>query len=244
MLIPCSGSQDWHELAEHSALIYYYNICKKLNLKTKFYADDHIYYDSYKIGYIRSKGVDNIRTNLKKTHLYKSESITDLIHVFKLNTIYTAKQLIEFEKQEVARRICNITPLQPTNLDPELHQLLVECASRLHRLCNSHLDRLSCNSNGIRIIRLADSVLIKYHQITYYKPNQTKLILEYLNQMQADLSNLLIEIQTLGELKLWDLEICASVAEPIIKSRGIVKRHIKNLSKINPGTINPKTFNS
>ena len=240
LAIPCSGDKEWYEIAEHSALIYHARVCEKLHLRTKFFSDDYSYYDRYNIGYMRTRGLDTIRNNLKRADIYDSESNLDLICIFKLNTTFSKKQVKEFLLAETERRKQNLAPEPPNNLDPELHHILADAAARLHRLCNSNLDALNRVTNGHKIIRLIDSALFTYHAITYYKPNQNHIITEKLTQMHKNLLTLIIEIQILGETKLWDLTVCSSIATPLIKADDIVKRHIKKLSHHPERAINPK----
>ena len=85
-IIPCNGQQGWYEIAEHSALIYYYKVCAKLNLTAQIHADTHSRYDKYNIGYIRCKGVNYVRDRLREAGLYHSEIVKDHVYIFKLNT--------------------------------------------------------------------------------------------------------------------------------------------------------------
>jgi len=238
--IPCSGDKDWYELADNSALIYYYHVCEKLKLKTKFISDEYSFYEIYNIGYMRSKGLDNIRKNLKRVDLYESESTTDLIHIFHLNSKFTQAHLKKLAEQEIKRRNTNLTPEPAYNLDPELHHILVEPSIRLNNLCNNHLNKLSSRTIGTDIIKLTHAILLSYHAITFYKPNERTKIIKRLTTIHRDLRTLLAHIQIASELKLWDVSICAKIAEPLTRAVKITEHHIKNMSKNQNHIINPK----
>ena len=227
--IPCSGDQGWYEIAEHSALIYYYEVCQKLDAKNKFLADTRSYYDQYEIGYMRSKGVDVIRERIKQAGLYLSEAETNHIYTFNLNAKFSHQKLAALKKREHSRRLDNLTPIQANNLDPELHHLLTTSSARLHRICGSRLDKLSSQVNGARIVVLIDNLLIQYHQTTMLSKHHRKRIQSQLESMRHDIYSLIFEVKILGEAKLWNLELCASVSETLYEIRNRVESHLKKV---------------
>lgn len=234
-LIPCSGNQGWYELAEHSALIYYYRVCQLLNLKTKFFADHFSFYDPYVIGYIRSRGTEHIRENLKKAGLYKNEITEDDITAFKLNITIDDEEMDELKSNEKARRLKNLTVGETGNLDPELHQLLVASSIRLHRLCNAHLDKLSSQVNGAEIIRLMDGLLENYHQTALIRKDKNTRTIDKLNAMRADIYNLIIKVKIVGEAKLWEFEVASSVSEGLFQIRDRIEMDLRKYIKEGKG---------
>lgn len=229
--IPCSGSQNWYEIAEHSALFYYYDVCQQLNLKTKFFADTISVYDQYEIGYMRAKGVDNIRQNLKNLNLYRDEHRDGEIYIFVLKNHYTEKRIAELKNREHARRLQNLTPFPANNLDPELHHMIVTVTTRLHRVCNSRLDKLSSQTIGTDIVQLADNLLETYHIITMLDKDQKSKIKSYLTEMRKDIYQLIIKVQILGEAKLWDLELCSSISNQLEEVKKRIERNINHFAK-------------
>ena len=230
-MIPCSGNSGWYEIAEHSALIYYYEVCQKLQLKPNFFADDNSFYDQYEIGFIRTKNVDDIRSNLKKSGLYSKEQKSGATYIFKLNTKFTEQYLKELLSRESNRRVNNLTPGKTDNLDPALHQTLASLSTRLHHLCNSHLDKLSSQTNGTRIVTLIDKLLLSYHQLTYFPKSESGKIKLTLETMRRDIYRLTIEVQILASIKLWDFDICASLVTLLEKSRDYIESDLKRLLK-------------
>ena len=230
-IIPCNGDSDWHELAERSALIYYYEVCPKVNSKTKFSADTLSFYDQYRMGYIRTLGIDHIRNNLKKVGLYQNESSHNGIHIFTLNKTFTPEYIQELWQKEEARRIKNLTPVDAHNLDPELHQLLVTLSMRLHNLCNNRLDKLSACTNGATIVKLVDALLANYHRLTMLKKNSSSGNLELLGAMRKDIYELIVQIKVVSDIKLFNFETIASLSENLYLVRDRIELQIKNLSR-------------
>ena len=226
IIIPCSGDSGWHEIAEHSALFYYYEVCQKLNLKNNFFADVTSFYDQYEIGYMRTLSPDSIKTNLKRAGLYQSEETKSYYTIVKLTKSFTKGEIAELKSREHARRLQNLTVEGAINLDPELHQILVSLARRLHKLCNNKLDKLSTITRGAEIVNLADHVLLEYHQIT-----AGARALENLISMRKELYHLIFLIKVMGDVKLWDLEICVSVTEPLVNAKNRVESLIKKQAK-------------
>ena len=231
IIIPCSGDKGWHEFAERSALFYYYDVGEKLKLKHHFFADTMSYYDQYEIGYMRTLSIDAIRTNLKRAKLYKAEETKSFFTIFKLNKVYTAEDVKVLEKMEHERRLKNLTVEEAVNLDPELHQILVSLAVRLHRLCNGNLDKLSASTRGAEIVNLIDNILIEYHQITMMKHLPKTKIIEKLTAMRKEIYQLIFLVKVLGEAKLWDLEICISVSEPLNSAKNRIEADLKSFTK-------------
>ena len=231
ILIPCSGNKGWHEFAEHSALFYFYDVCEKFKLSHHFYADTMSYYNQYEIGYMRTLSPDSIRTNLKRAKLYKSEETKSFFTIFKLNKNYSIEEVRALEKRENERRLKNLTVEESVNLDPELHQILANLAIRLHRLCNNKLDKLATQTRGIEIINLIDNLLIEYHQITMTKQLPKATIAAKFINMRKEVYQLMFLIKVLGEAKLWDLEICVSISEPLISAKNHIEINIKKFTK-------------
>ena len=232
-MIPCSGNNGWYEIAEHSALLYYYEVCQnpKLQLSPNFFSDDTSFYNQYEIGYLRTKNPHDICDNIKTAGLYESESQSGAIYIVKLNTKFTPEHLKELQGKERGRRLSNLTPGKTDNLDPALHQALISLGTRLHRICSSHLDKLSSHVNGVRILNLSDNLLISYYHLTYYTKSDTAKIRSTLETMRRDIYNLTIEIQILGSLKLWSLEVCASLALSLEKIRDYIEADLKRIIK-------------
>lgn len=232
-LIPCSGNRNWYELAEHSALFYYYKVRQKLNLKTKFYADTMSLYDQYEIGFIRSRGIDRIRQDLKNAELYQSEKVENGIVRFLLTKTYNETIVAELYQLEINRRTKNLSIEKTGLLEPALHQILSTLSIHLHRLCNSNLDKLSSQVNGADIIRLSDGLLETYYQITAIEKASPEKIIPKLSDMRKNIYTLIIKIRVLSQIKLWELETCIGLTESLSEAREMVENHLRRLTKNN-----------
>ena len=231
MMIPCSGSKNWHELAEHSALIYSYEVCDKLRYKVKFYADTLSAYDQYKIGYIRSLGTEAIRENLKKMGLYKSELKEGDLVIFQLNTRYSQEKIQELYNAEMARRQKNLLPEATGLLNPELYRILIQLSQKLHGLCSRRLDKLSSQTNGADIVRLIDGMLEMYFQVALMSSKPTPRIIEKYTEMRKAIYALMVKIRVLGETSLWDLALCSKTTELMMRARDIIEKELTTLLK-------------
>ena len=60
IMLPRAGEKgvdkNWYEIAEHSALIYYYEVCEPLGESVNFTNDVDSYYDRYEIGLVCMNG--------------------------------------------------------------------------------------------------------------------------------------------------------------------------------------------
>lgn len=230
-VVPCSGNQNWREVTEHSALIYYYEVCQKLQRRVKFCADTLSFYDQYKIGYIRTLGVDTVRENLKKTGLYKSESEEAEVHVFYLTKRFTKHKMQQLEKAEMARRQENMMPIPAGALNPVLYQLLVRQSTEIYKLCIKRLDRLTRQTNGAIMMKIANGMLESYHLMAMAKnAPRGKMIRQY-GEMRKQAYLLLLKVQVMGEIRIWDLETCSHLAELVKSVRDLVEQELKKLLK-------------
>ncbi len=231
IFIPCSGNKGWMEFAEHSALFFYYGAVKKLRLNYKFMDDTTSFYNQYDIGYIHTLSIETIRTHLKRVGLYKSEEKRSYFTIIKLTRSYTREEIKTLIRTENARRLANLAVKDAVNLDPRLHQVLASLATRLHTLCNNHLDKLSSHTRGVEIVNFIDDTLATYHQITMLKNVQKSKIIEKLIIMRKNIYQLIVVIKVIGDAKLWDLDVCISIQEPLVTAKKYIEQDIKQLLK-------------
>ena len=231
MMAPCNGKSNWYEIAEHSALFYYYEVCQALNKKTKFFSDTDSFYDQYEIGYIRSKGVANVRKNLRDLGLYGSEHMEQEIYVFVLKKNFSKKEIEELQKREEERRMQNLTPTPVSNIDPDLYRSIVSVAARLHKICISRLDKLASSVNGAEIVKLADSLIEDYQVIAMLKPSAKLKIRTRLENMRRTIYLLIIKVKVLGEVRLWSLELCISITEDLHEIKNKIDKDLQKFVK-------------
>lgn len=226
----CDGKEGWRDIAEHSALIYYYAVRKKLNGQNKFMSDANSFYTRYDIGYMRTKGLNAVRDNLIKLGLYKSERAENkYIHIFELSYTFTQQELDDYYKQEIERRLKNSLPLDAEVIDPKLWHQIVHLSTVLHTKTNHNLGKITGEANGVRIITLADNMLKNYLRTSVTGDDHDQKAIGYLELMQTDLCELSLEIKVLSALKQWGPELCVSLMDEVC----IIKTSLEqNLAKL------------
>ncbi|MBR2543521.1 hypothetical protein IKF03_02920, partial [Candidatus Saccharibacteria bacterium] len=220
LIIPCSGNKGWYEMAENSALIYYYKICEALNLKVNFESDQDSYYHPYELGRIRLRSPELIKTRIKSANLLKDAKEKNHCYAFALNLNLTKKDLLNLKALELKRREENRSLVKINFSDPIFHFHLIESAHRLHESCSSKLDKLSSQQNGARLVNLIDSIILKYYQTPKIDRQLYAEFLEKINQI-------IYEVQLLSETRLWGAETSSSVISPILELKNLLKKRLK-----------------
>lgn len=233
ILIPCSGNQNWYELSENSALIFYSEICLKQHHQTKFHIDCETKGPKYQIGYIRSLGYDAIKVRLEKANMYRTmEKRGDFI-IFTLTKYYSDTELKQYLKDEITRREALISPMPVGFMNPDLMRKAIELSRALHQDCNRFLDQLYRTTNGVRIVNHIDQIILICHQIAFLKKTDSVRILAKLSEMRKHAYHLIIEIQLLAETSAIDHKRCATYGTLLIDIRDQIERSIKAYTKIN-----------
>ena len=231
-LILCSGDKGWYEMAENSALIYYYEVVKRFGLKNRFFEDALSFYEPYTIGYIRIANLDDVREWLKKAGMYESEGRDSQRTVyFELKEPISEKQMKHYLDLEKERRVEGLSIMPAYNLAPEMYQLLIGVGQKIHNIMNSRLDRLSADTIGTDVVRLTDEVLELYHHITYFKPSEKARILKKWETMRADLYDMVTKIKVMGDYKLLAYDVCVSTNEVLHRIIKIVEQNIEKLNR-------------
>ncbi len=246
LAIPCSGEQDWCEMGDNSALIYKYLVCEKIGAHISINDDFDSYYNQFEVGRVRSRGYDLIRSRVKHAGLYKDEQIKDRCLMIELTRPVSEKVLkhlrtIEMEYQE---GLNEIVPTRP--IDPVLYQKMLEVATRLHRLALRQLDRLSGETNGIRMIETMDMMIADYHTFSNNIRGMTnKKILEEWTAMRDKTQSLIVELQIIASLKLWKRDICLSVGQGLVEIKQRLEARIARLeTKVEKKTKKKKEENA
>lgn len=219
ILIERSGEKDkdkdWYEFAEHSALIYYYQVCAPLKEQVKFAEDINSYYDSYKIGLICTNGLNRVRMLVRKAGLYEGEKEYKGGHIFVLKRTYTVQEMAEMKQREIERRKRNNQIIPITFSDPELYIHLRNAGERLHRVCNSKLDKLSMMTTGKRMVVLIDKVMNNYQMVNQLQERAVRQRMAFWEAIYQDMRALAIEVQTAVMLKVMNsaegMKICGEL---------------------------------
>ena len=219
ILIERSGEKtedkEWYEFAEHSALIYYYQVCMPLGEQVKFAEDTNSYYDRYKIGLICTNGLNRVKMLVRKAGLYESEKKEKCGHILILKKTFTTQEMAEMERREMERRRRNNQIIPITFSDPELYIHLRNAGERLHRVCNNKLDKLSMITTGKRMVVLIDKVMNNYQMINQLQERAVKQRMAFWKAIYSDMRTLAVEVQTAVMLKVMNsadgMKICAEL---------------------------------
>lgn len=242
ILVPCSGSAGWYEIAEHSALFYYYKVCLPLNIKINFENDANSFYTPYEIGRIRVREPAKVMERIKSAKLYEKSGTKNHCIIIFLKTRYKESEIARLKEIELSRRSNNSRIVNITFIDPTLFQALSEASTRLHKACTSQLDRLSSQTNGQRIVSTIDGMLLKYYRMCHSKKNVFPS--KTWRDLYDDTETLLFEIEILGETKLWGRDTCLSIGKIILRIQAKIEGRMNDALLREKGRKNPKNATS
>lgn len=235
IMLPRTGvkgkDRQWYEIADHSALIYYYEVCEVLGEMAKFGNDVDSYYDRYEIGLICMNGSNKLRLLVQKAGLYGKEEDVDGYRVIHLKKKFTAAHLKELKRKERQRRKENNEIIKVDFVDPELYIWLRETAENLHRVCNNHFTKLAMWTNGQRMVILADKILNNYQKLSMVPKDKGETKLVFWQGIYRDTKDLTYEIQTALAVKVMSSADGAAVCERLRKALKKIKLYHNNLAK-------------
>lgn len=173
-LTPCTGKSSWHEIGDHSALFYYYDVLKNRVKKPKFNYDTFSgYYNHYEFGRISVKNIDDVIHALKTANI-PINSITHLdatgrptnskIHItrIKLGTIYTDTEIFDLITKEKARRTQVLRVPHANEALPDLYLDISNFATTIHHLCNRNFDKFARAGIAKTMLAQSDSIFRTY----------------------------------------------------------------------------------
>ena len=230
VLQKCSGRGNWFEIADHSALIYYYYVIQVLKIKNvRFEADYDSFFEQYKIGRIRVRGLDGVRERIKKADLYGGEHVITGRMVFMLKKPLTKEKLRILEKREAKRRLNLNKTVEITHSDPLFYRNLSEMVQNLHVICSSKLNKLASQTNGARMVTLADEIMAAYLHSTDLPAEKLAERREDWALIRKNLYKMKYEIQIIDVARLWSPEICLKKFE---QNDELLKLASANLARI------------
>lgn len=230
ILQKCSGKGDWFEIADHSALIYYYYVIQVLKIKNIRFEDDYdSYYEQYRIGRIRVRGVDTVRKRLKDANMYYGEHVLMGRIVFILKKPLSKDKMRILEKRESRRRMNLNKTIEVEHSSPLFYRNLAELDKWLHQVCSSKLGKLASQTNGVRMVTLADEMMAKYLHSTDLPGNKIEAREDDWKEIRKRIYKLKYEIQIIDIVGLWSPEVCLKAFE---KNDILLKLANENLIKI------------
>ncbi len=230
ILQKCSGKGDWFEIADHSALMYYYYVCQPLKIKDIRFEDDYdSFFDQYKIGRIRVRGVGTVRKRIQQAKLYNSEYVVTGRMVFVLKKPFSKDRIATMKKREAKRRLNLNKTIEIKHADPLFYRNLIELMKWLHRCCSSKMDKLNSQTNGVRMVTLADGIMAKYLHSTDLSDDNNEGRKDDWIQIRKMIYQLKYEIQIVDMAGIWGPDICVRLFE---QNNELLKLASGNLRKV------------
>lgn len=230
VLLKRSGGGDWYEMADNSALIFYYFVCRPLKIKgINFSADYDSYYDQYKIGKIATNGLSTTRKRLGQVDLYEREYLIDNRVCFVLKRSITKEQMEALKKQEAKRRFNLNKTINVAHSAPIFYRDLTEMMIRFHRICSSKMIKTDSQTNGLRILTLVDSIMRHYLHSTDLPNDALDGRIEDWKKIREEVYSLKYEIQILDIAKIWSPDTCLGFFE---ENTELLKQANKMLGKL------------
>ena len=105
-MLKCSGNGDWFEVADHSALMYYYLICQPLKVKNLNFENDYdSFFEQFRIGRIRTRGTATVRSRIQQAGYYSNEFVMNGKLIFVLKKPISRDKMESLKKREAKRRL-------------------------------------------------------------------------------------------------------------------------------------------
>lgn len=230
--VPCSGNSGWYEIAEHSALIYYFEVVKTLKLKTPMHEDTMSFYTHYKYGLIRTNNPDYIKENVRRCNLLETISTDRDIITLKLNKSFTNEQIDGYWQQLNAERIKRASILEASNASPEFHLIISSLGKEALRSCASRMDKIHrkyLSETFISYIAEIDRLYLQSNYLNRKKvPERVKKKWEAIIEITY---NAIVELQTMNDFGVWDEGLIARFGDKILRARAIARQEIAKLEK-------------
>ena len=230
ILQKCAGDGNWFEMADNSALLYYYHVGRRIKIKNILFRDDNdSFFEQYKIGKIAARGIGAIRKRVIQAGLYAREYRMNTKWVIVLNKTFTDEQVRALYKKEVKRRMDLNKTVEIAHADPIFYRNLSELIKKFHRICSSKLDKLSSQTNGARIVSLADDMMSLYLHSTDLNEDMLDARIEDWKSIRSKAYHLKYEIQILDIAGLWSAELCLNAFE---SAEFLIRGASDNLGKL------------
>lgn len=238
LLIPCDGGKGWYEMGNRSALFYKYGVANKLGIDVEIKDDYDTFFDQFDSGRVRTQYIDSLRENLKRAKMYKGEIERDNCIIFKLNKTYTDVEIKEFEDEEKRHQAQLNEIVKVRVVDPVVMVEMTDISMRLHRLCLRRMDKVSRETNGVRIVGFCDEIIVEYYKMASALEATDEEVLARWKEMRHLLHKLLIELQLIVDLKIWKRTQVISIGE---KVAGVIERIDTHIRKLKGRTENANT---
>lgn len=233
VMLKCSGNGDWFEVAEHSALMYYYLICQPLKVKNLNFENDYdSFFEQFRIGRIRTRGTATVRSRIQQAGYYSNEFVMTGKLIFVLKKPISRDKMESLKKREAKRRLDLNKTIEIKHADPLFYRNLAEMIHWLHINCSSKMEKLNSQTNGARMVTLADGIMAKYLHSTDLPDGSKEGRKEDWIQIRKMVYKLKYEVQIVDIAKIWTPEVCVKLFEQVGE---LLRLANANLSKMLKG---------
>ena len=231
VVLPCDGNQGWYEVGERSALFYKYIVCDKLGLDASLKSDFESFYNQFEIGRVRMRGVEVVRERLKRAEMYKDEEARDKCVIFEMNRTLDETEIEELLERE-ARRQAELNSIVKVKMsDPMLLTKMLEVSNRLHVVCQKRMDKISRDTNGVRIVAACDKMIMAYYRMSEAEDTSAEAKLEMWLELRRYVHELLIELQIIVGLGIWKRSKCVKIGEMVCELEDRLDTHIRKATQ-------------
>ena len=232
VMLKCSGDGDWFEIAEHSALMYYYLICQPLKVKRiNFESDYDSFFEQYRIGRIRTRGTSTVRERIRQAGYYSGEFVMTGRMIFALKKPISKDKMNIFKKRESKRRLNLNKTIEVEHSDPLFYRNLTEVIRWLHINCSSKMEKLNSQTNGVRMVNLADGIMAKYLHSTDLPDGNIDGRKEDWTEIRKMVYKLKYEIQIVDIAGIWGPDICVKLFEQVGELLRLANMNLSNMLK-------------
>lgn len=228
VVVPCSGRAGWCEIPDNSALLYKYAVCEPIGVEATIAGDYDSFYSQYRIGKCKTRGFEAVRRRIKDAGLFMDEQKKGKCLIVCLNKTFTKQEIDKFEAKEILHRATANKIVDAKPVDPVLYQKILQLATRLHKVCNRRMDRLTSETNGKRMVMLMDAMMREYVVRSTGEAMTKEEELKMWNKLRGDARAILIELQIVAGMGLWKANDCLSIGGELTE---IIERIDKKCSR-------------
>ena len=227
LLIPCDGGKGWYEMGNRSALLYKYEVCNRIGVEVEIKDDYDTFFNQFDEGRIRTQYLDTVRDNIKQAQMYKDETKRDNCLIFKLGKSYSDQEIAAIVEEEKRHQAQLNEIVKVKVIDPVVMVKLTELSGRLHRLCLRKMDKVSRDTNGVRIVGTCDEAIKIYYQMASAPSTEKEAVLAWWGKLREKVFDLRVELQLIVDLKIWKRDKVVAMGEMLAELEERIDTHIR-----------------
>ena len=152
--------------------------------------------------------------------------------IFVLKKPISRDKMESLKKREAKRRLDLNKTIEIKHADPLFYRNLAEMIHWLHINCSSKMEKLNSQTNGARMVTLADGIMAKYLHSTDLPDGSKEGRKEDWIQIRKMVYKLKYEVQIVDIAKIWTPEVCVKLFEQVGE---LLRLANANLSKMLKG---------